>query len=97
MCPQPRSVAIQCPQEGSPLAPRLLEETRKEILDGHPVPACHAQLSTTLEHYTRIMPDALRSARARLPFGNVFGVVPKSYREQDEEENAGRRTDQEFA
>jgi len=59
--------------------------------------AGHAQLSTTLEHYTRIMPDALRSAQARLPFGNVFGVVPKSYRKQNEEENADRRTDQEFA
>jgi len=43
--------------------------------------AGHASISTTLRYYTRIMPQALRSAQARLPFDGVLQDVSDTYHE----------------
>jgi integrase len=43
--------------------------------------AGHASISTTLRYYTRIMPQALRSAQARLPFDAVLRDVSDTYHE----------------
>ena len=41
--------------------------------------AGHASVSTTLKYYTRIMPEALRIAQARLPFVEVLRGVSYTY------------------
>ena len=40
--------------------------------------AGHASITTTLNHYTSIFPEALRSAQMGLHYANVSGVTPKS-------------------
>ncbi len=41
--------------------------------------AGHASINTTLRYYTRIMPDALRTAQARLPYMDVVSDVSDTY------------------
>jgi len=41
--------------------------------------AGHAAISTTLRYYTRIMPQALRSAQARLPFDGILRDISDTY------------------
>jgi hypothetical protein len=43
--------------------------------------AGHASIDTTLRYYTAIMPQALRSAQARLPFEKVLKDVSDTYHE----------------
>ena len=42
--------------------------------------AGHASITTTIKHYTGIMPEALREAQGRLPFRDAIGGVSKSDR-----------------
>jgi len=42
--------------------------------------AGHASIATTVKYYTGIMPEALREAAGRLPFGSVISDISKSYR-----------------
>jgi Phage integrase family len=42
--------------------------------------AGHASIATTVKHYTQIMPEALREAQSRLPFGEAISGV--SYRDR---------------
>lgn len=43
-------------------------------------PAGHASISTTLKHYTGILPEALRAAPLRLPYAGSAEGVSKVYR-----------------
>ena len=43
--------------------------------------AGHSSISTTLRHYTRILPDSLRAAPLRLPYAGSASGVSKVYRE----------------
>jgi integrase len=43
--------------------------------------AGHASITTTLDHYTRIFPEVLRSAQMRLAYATRDGVTPNSPRE----------------
>ena len=40
--------------------------------------AGHSSIQTTQKYYTNILPEALRSAQARLPFGEAIRAVPVS-------------------
>jgi len=57
--------------------------------------AGHASISTTLRYYTRIMPQALRSAQARLPFESILRDISDTYHGppgEEEKEAAGVAT-----
>jgi len=41
--------------------------------------AGHSSIATTLRYYTNILPQALRSAQARLPFNSVLADVSDTY------------------
>jgi hypothetical protein len=43
--------------------------------------AGHASISTTLKHYTGILPEALRAAPLRLPYAGSAEGVSEVYRE----------------
>jgi len=45
--------------------------------------AGHSAIATTVKYYTGVMPEALRAAQARLPFGAAIGGVPNSSRGAD--------------
>ena len=43
--------------------------------------AGHSSISTTLKHYTRILPESLRQAPLRLAYANSPAIIPLSYPE----------------
>ena len=52
--------------------------------------AGHSSISTTLNYYTRILPEAMRSAQAQLPYTNVLEDISDTYHGPDGA--AGRKT-----
>jgi len=52
--------------------------------------AGHASISTTIKHYAGVMPEALREAQIRLPFGSVLSDVSKSDRRPKSREGGYR-------
>jgi integrase len=49
--------------------------------------AGHASISTTVKHYTQIMPEALREAQSRLPFDDAILSVSYVYRESEKHDS----------
>ena len=52
--------------------------------------AGHASISTTVKHYTGVMPEALREAQGRLPFGAILSGVSKLDRGPKSQEDGQR-------
>jgi len=46
--------------------------------------AGHASITTTMKHYTQILPSALRASQARLPFGDALSDIPDTYHRPDD-------------
>ena len=46
--------------------------------------AGHSSIRTTLDYYTKILPEAMRSAQARLPFVKVFEDISDTYHGPDD-------------
>jgi len=45
--------------------------------------AGHASMSTTLKHYTQILPETLKKAPSRLPYASELSIVTQLQREEE--------------